>query len=524
MSEPRAAVSASNADAAATGLVLAESITAAGRAEALVVAVLTDGTDVFLPDATMDMLRAVGTDAVVLRDALTAVRATTDVGALTRIPAPPDVDADMVLAVGLGTSDGAGDPEIMRRAAGSAARSLAGIGHAAFALPAETAELTAAVTLGAELGAYVFGRYRTTDKPKDRPVRNISIVSPAAGEPEVVTAFARSRHLAAGVALARDLVNTAPRDQSPADLADAAVHAGSQNGLEVEVLDERALARRGYGALLGVGQGSTNPPRLVRIAYTHPEARHTLAICGKGITFDSGGLSLKPNDSMATMKLDMAGAAAVLGALVAISRIGVEVNVVGYLACAENMPGGGAQRPSDVVSSYGGTTIEVLNTDAEGRLVLADAIGRAAEDEPDLLLDVATLTGAQLVALGYTHYAVMGDEGAVDQVLAAAARAGERAWPMPLPSDVRRALDSDVADIANVPDHRWAGMLAAGVFLKEFVPDGLPWAHLDVPGPAWSPEARDYTPKGGTGAPVRSLVQLAEDLATCHRSSARKDD
>ncbi|MDR0358566.1 MAG: leucyl aminopeptidase, partial [bacterium] len=265
--------------------------------------------------------------------------------------------------------------------------------------------------------------------------------------------------------------------------------------------------------LLGVGQGSANPPRLARIAYTHPEARHTLVICGKGITFDSGGLSLKPNDSMATMKLDMAGAAAVLGALVAISRIGLGVNVVGYLACAENMPGGGAQRPSDVVCSYGGTTIEVLNTDAEGRLVLADAIGRAAEDEPDLLLDVATLTGSQLVALGYTHYAVMGDDGAVDQVLTAARRAGERAWPMPLPSEVRRSLDSDIADIANVPGHRWAGMLAAGVFLKEFVPEGLPWAHLDIPGPAWSTQARDYTPKGGTGAPVRSLVQLAEDLA-----------
>lgn len=510
-------------DLEATELDLAESITAAGRAEALVVGVVADGTGPSLPASTTDLLHAAGTDAPALRRGLTAVRATTDVGASTRIPAPPGVDADMVVAVGLGSSDGATDPETVRRSAGSAARSLAGVDHAAFALPAETPELSAAVTLGAELGAYTFGRYRTTDEPKDRPVRRITVLTRAAGAPEVATAFARSRHIAAGITLARDLVNTAPRDQTPADLADAAVHAGSHDGLDVEVLDERALARGGYGALLGVGQGSTNPPRLVRIAYTHPEARRTLAICGKGITFDSGGLSLKPGDSMATMKLDMAGAAAVLGALVAISRIGIAVNVVGYLACAENMPGGGAQRPSDVVSSYGGTTIEVLNTDAEGRLVLADAIGRAAEDKPDLLLDVATLTAAQLVALGYTHYAVMGDDGAVDRVLAAATRAGERAWPMPLPSDVRRALDSDVADIANVPGHRWAGMLAAGVFLKEFVPAGLPWAHLDIPGPAWSTEARDYTPKGGTGAPVRSLVQLAEDLAACRGSSAGKD-
>lgn len=524
MSGPRAAEPASHTDAPVTDLDLAESITAAGRAETLVVAVLTVGTELSVPAATMDQLYSAGTDALALRNGLNAVRAATDVGALTRIPAPPDVDADMVLAVGLGTSDGATDPETLRRAAGSAARSLSGIRHAAFALPAETPELSAAVALGAELGAYAFARYRTTDKPKDRPVRHITVLSRAAGDPGVVTAFTRSRHLAAGITFARDLVNTAPRDQTPADLADVAVHAGSRNGLEVEVLDEGALARGGYGALLGVGQGSANPPRLVRIAYSHPEARHTLVICGKGITFDAGGLNLKPSDSMATMKLDMAGAAAVLGALVAISRIGLEVNVVGYLACAENMPGGGAQRPSDIVRSYGGTTIEVLNTDAEGRLVLADAIGRAAEDKPDLLLDVATLTGAQLVALGYTHYAVMGDEGAVDQVLTAAARAGERAWPMPLPSEVRRALDSDVADIANVPGHRWAGMLAAGVFLKEFVPEGLPWAHLDIPGPAWSTEARGYTPKGGTGAPVRSLVQLAEDLATRRRSNARKDD
>jgi leucyl aminopeptidase len=524
MSERRTAVSASGAESTATELDLAGSITAAGRLEALVVAVLLDGTDLSLPASTTDLIRAAGMDALALRDGLAAVRAGTEVGASTRIPAPPEVAADMVVAVGVGTADGASDPETLRRAAGSAARSLAGIDHAAFALPAETPELSAAVTLGAELGAYSFGRYRTSDKPKDRPVRHVTVVSPAAGEPEIVAAYARSTHLAAGIVLARDLVNTAPRDQTPADLADVAVNVGSRNGLEVEVLDEEALAREGYGALLGVGQGSTNPPRLVRIAYTHPEARRTLAICGKGITFDSGGLSLKPNESMATMKLDMAGAAAVLGALVAISRIGPEVNVVGYLACAENMPGGGAQRPSDVVRSYGGTTIEVLNTDAEGRLVLADAIGRAAEDKPDLLLDVATLTGAQLVALGRTHYAVMGDDGAVDQVLAAATSAGEHAWPMPLPPDVRRSLDSDVADIANVPDHRWAGMLSAGVFLKEFVPEGLAWAHLDVPGPAWSTEARDYTPKGGTGTPVRSLVQLAEDLAVHHRSSARKDD
>jgi len=264
-----------------------------------------------------------------------------------------------------------------------------------------------------------------------------------------------------------------------------------------------------------VGQGSVHPPRLVRLSYAPPGAAKTVVFVGKGITFDSGGLSLKPPKSMESMKSDMGGAAAVLAALQAIAALGPEVNVVGYLPLAENMPGGGAQRPSDVITIYGGKTVEVLNTDAEGRLVLADALSRALGDDPDLVIDVATLTGAQLVALGPRIAGVMANDDAVrDGVVDAARRAGEGAWPMPLPEELRKGLDSAVADIANVAAERSGGMLVAGLFLKEFIPNGISWAHLDIAGPSFHEgEPYGYTPKGGTGAAVRTLVQIALDVA-----------
>jgi leucyl aminopeptidase len=236
---------------------------------------------------------------------------------------------------------------------------------------------------------------------------------------------------------------------------------------------------------------------------------------GKGITFDSGGLSLKTPKGMETMKSDMSGAAAVLGALQAIAALGPAVNVVGYMTIAENMPGGGAQRPSDVITIYGGKTVEVLNTDAEGRLVLADAVARSGTDSPDLLIDVATLTGAQTVALGTRTAGVMAsDDALAAQVADSARRAGEAMWPMPLPEELRKGLDSAVADIANVSGDRGGGMLVGGLFLREFVPDGVRWAHLDIAGPAFNDGGPyGYTSKGGTGAAVRTLVQLAFDVA-----------
>ncbi|MFD0774676.1 leucyl aminopeptidase, partial [Streptomonospora algeriensis] len=381
----------------------------------------------------------------------------------------------------------------------------------ALALPADTPELVQSAALGALLGDYSFTRYRTGEDTRT-PAAELRIVSTAAGAHE---AAERANTLAGAVSLSRDLVNTSPADLVPEDLANVAAEVARENGLGIEILDESQLTEGGYGGLVGVGQGSGNPPRLVRLEYSHPEASRTIAFVGKGITFDSGGLSLKPAASMDWMKSDMGGAAAVLGAMRAIAQLRPTVNAVAYLAVAENMPGGNAQRPSDVLTIYGGKTVEVLNTDAEGRLVMADALVRAHEDSPELIVDVATLTGAQLVALGTRVFGVMANDDSVrEDIVAAATAAGEQAWPMPLPEELRQGLDSSVADIANVAGERWGGMLSAGIFLKEFVAEDTRWAHLDIAGPAFNQGGPfGYTPKGGTGAATRTLVRIAENHA-----------
>ncbi|WP_243711492.1 leucyl aminopeptidase [Actinomadura sp. KC216] len=442
-----------------------------------------------------------------LAEALAALGATGKAGEITKLPALGAVAAKVIVAAGLGETPSAED---VRRAAGAAVRALAGHAKVAVALPASSADDVEAVALGALLGAYSFDAYRTGDEHKS-PVEEIRLLAPVSEE----AAVERARVLAASVTLVRDLVNTPPSHLCPEDLAGEAERVAGETGLAIEVLDEKALVEGGYGGITGVGQGSVNPPRLVRLAYAHPEAAKTLVLVGKGITFDSGGLSLKPSEAMDWMKSDMGGAAAVLGSLAAMTRLKPKLNVVGYMAIAENMPSGTAQRPSDVLRIYGGKTVEVLNTDAEGRLVMADALVRAGEDSPDLLIDVATLTGAQLVALGTRTTGVMANDDDVrEKVVAAAGRAGETVWGMPLPAELRKGLDSAVADIANISGDRWGGMLTAGTFLKEFVPDGVKWAHLDIAGPAFNKgEPYGYTPKGGTGVAVRTLVRIAEDLA-----------
>ncbi|PZG02913.1 leucyl aminopeptidase [Nonomuraea aridisoli] len=442
-----------------------------------------------------------------LAASLGAVAFTGKAGELAKLPTFGAIAAPLLVAVGLGDSP---DLEGLRRAAGAAVRSLAGTARAALALPAGTAEEAEAVALGGLLGAYSFGRYRTNGEQK-APVGELTVVS---GQPEGLAE--RAGVLAESVALVRDLVNTPPSDLWPAKFAEIAEQAGAQAGLSVEVLDEKQLKDGGYGGLIGVGQGSANPPRLVRVSYSHPEAGKTLAFVGKGITFDSGGLSLKPSASMDWMKSDMGGAAAVLGAVVGIARLGLPVNAVGYLCLAENLPSGTAQRPSDVIHSYSGKTVEVLDTDAEGRLVLMDGIARAAEDDPDLIVDIATLTGAQIVSLGWRTAGVMANDDAVRELVVEAAQAaGEGAWGMPLPEELRKGLDSPIADLANLHPERWGGMLTAGIFLKEFVPDGVRWAHIDMAGPAFNKgEPYGYIPKGGTGAFTRTLIGLAERHAS----------
>jgi leucyl aminopeptidase len=329
----------------------------------------------------------------------------------------------------------------------------------------------------------------------------------------------RVRVVADAVALTRDLVNTPPSDLYPETFADRAAAAVDGLPVAVTVLDESALADGGYGGILGVGKGSVRPPRLVHLEYAPPDARGYVALVGKGITFDSGGLSIKPASGMAEMKSDMAGAAAVLATVVAAARLRLPVRVGGWLALAENMPSGTAQRPSDVLTMRGGRTVEVLNTDAEGRLVMADALVDASDSGPDLLLDVATLTGAQVVALGKRVSAVMANDDELrERVVRVAGEAGEQFWPMPLPPELRSSMDSPIADIANIGE-RFGGMLVAGLFLSEFVGkrDGrsIPWAHLDIAGPAFNAGSpHGYTPTGGTGVPVRTLLCLLEDVAT----------
>ncbi|SDI20855.1 leucyl aminopeptidase [Sinosporangium album] len=449
-----------------------------------------------------------------LSDTLASLGHKGSAGEIAKIPTFGAISAPLLVVVGLGDAP-AGDAspdsddalEALRRAAGAATRALSGKERVALSLPAATAAQAGAVVLGGLLGAYDFDRYRTSGEGR-RPVGEVTVVSSAEGAEE---ALRQAEVVAEAVKFTRDLVNTPPSDLWPARFAEIAEETGPKAGFSVEVLDEEALRDGGYGGIIGVGQGSANPPRLIRLSYSPAGASKTLAFVGKGITFDSGGLSLKPSASMDWMKADMAGAAAVLGAVTAVARLGLNVNVTGYLCLAENMPSGNAQRPSDVLHTFSGKTVEVLDTDAEGRLVLVDGIARAAQDEPDLIVDVATLTGAQIVALGWRVSGVMSNDDAVrDEVVAAAVREGEGAWGMPLPEELRKGLDSAVADIANINPERSGSMLAAALFIREFVPDGIRWAHIDMAGPAFNKgEPYGYTPKGGTGAITRTLVGLA---------------
>ncbi|MDR1153020.1 MAG: leucyl aminopeptidase [Bifidobacteriaceae bacterium] len=438
-------------------------------------------------------------------------------GEVARVPSAGLAKAPTIAAVGLGDADDdashppASPPlEPLRQAAGAAVRRLAGCDRVALAFGADTVQAIGAVGEGALLGAYAFTRYRTEAGPL--PPTEITLATPLAGSKAARKAADRAAIVARMVAETRDLVNTAPNDLPPATMADAVRTRAKAAGVKVTVLDAADLADGGYGGILAVGQGSTRPPRLVKLVWSGAKATAHVALVGKGITFDSGGLSLKPAAGMTTMKSDMAGAAAVAGAVIAAAKLKLPVKVTGWLALAENMPSGSAGRPGDVIAILGGTTVEVLNTDAEGRLVLADALVAAGRETPDVIVDIATLTGSQVVALGPRMAGVMGTDSARAEVLAAAEASGEPMWPMPLPKDLRSSLDSPMADLANIGG-RDGGMLVAGLFLREFT-GGREWAHVDIAGPAfWNGEAADYTPRGATGYGVRTLVALLEARA-----------
>ncbi|MFD6763952.1 leucyl aminopeptidase [Streptomyces roseolus] len=493
-----------------TALTLSTAGAATLRADALVVGVAKAGKSLVVAPGAEAVDKAFdGRLAAVLE----TLGASGGEGEATKLPAPAGLKAPVVLAVGLGSAPEEGesyDSETLRRAAGTAARVLSGTKKAAFALPVASAEDAGAIAEGALLGAYSFDAYQE-QKDGKKPLAEVALLGAKPRDKAHKAAADRALAVAEEINRARDLINTPPNDLTPAAFAAAAQTAGKEHGLKVQVLDEKALAKGGFGGILGVGTGSVNPPRLVRIAYTHPKAERTLALIGKGITYDSGGISLKPAGHNETMKCDMSGAAAVFATVVAAARLGLEVNVTGWLALAENMPSGSATRPGDVLRMYGGKTVEVLNTDAEGRLVLADAITKASEEHPDAIVDVATLTGAMVLALGERTFGIMSNDDdyrtAIHEI---AGEVGEQSWPMPLPADLRKTMDSPTADMANM-GVRMGGGLIAGLFLQEFVGEGITWAHLDIAGPAFHEGAPyGYTPKGGTGSSVRTLVRLAE--------------
>ena len=430
----------------------------------------------------------------------------------------PGPNGRLVVALGLGPAAEL-TPTTYRKAAAALARAAQRQTRVATTLladvPADSgldrAEVARLIAEGVVLGAYAYTALKSD--PEASKVAAVHVLGADGDGDAVGPALERGVVAAEAVCLARDLVNEPGGELTPTVFAERAVELGRAGGFRVDVLDRRAIEGEKMGGVLGVNRGSTEEPRFVRLAYEPEGARGTVALVGKGITFDSGGLSLKTADGMIGMKCDMAGAAAVLATFSALDRLKPPTRVLGYLPLTDNMPGGDATRVGDVLRIRNGTTVEVLNTDAEGRLVLADGLAAASEDRPDAIVDLATLTGACMVALGTRIAGLMGnDEAFVGQVQAAADNAGERVWPLPLPDDMRKSLDSEVADLKNIAGGRFGGALVAGVFLQEFVEAGTPWAHLDIAGPADAQDEDVESRKGGTGFGVRTLLRLLADF------------
>ena len=487
-----------------------------------------------------------GDDADRLESALRSIGFSGARDEVRRIPAMFG-SAKSIALVGLGTESP--DAAALRYAAGSATRQLRGVGTVAFDFPISQAEEVIAVLEGAAIGAYRFTEYRTlidasspdaTDdavapaetgapgkavSPEEAATHEqaaaliqLTVIAPAELDHEACATQALATAIA--IASVRDLVNTPASDLYPQSFADRAIELVGDLAIEVTVLDEVDLAREGFGGIVGVGQGSARPPRLVKAVWNPAGSTRHLSLVGKGITFDTGGLSLKPPTSMVGMKYDMTGAATALAVVVAAARLDLPLRVTAWLCLAENMPSGTAISPGDVLTMKNGRTVEVLNTDAEGRLVLADGLVAASAEQPDAIIDIATLTGAASVAMGNRYVAAMGDPDFVGRVVAAANRTGEPMWHMPLPAELRSMLDSDIADLTNVKIGNAAGgMLVAGIFPQEFVGlrDGgarLPWAHLDIAGAAHNAlSGYGFTGKGPTGVTVRALLEVAADLS-----------
>ncbi len=428
------------------------------------------------------------------------------VGEILHVAAPGQPWGRLTL-VGLGRLDELSDDQV-RRAMGSAIRAVSTQVHTVATTVALTnpsgATLRAAAE-GALLGAYRYDTY-LADPPPIR-LTDVTFVVPSAAVDDANHHFSRARTHARAQGVAADLVSTPPNVLGPVEVVDAA-RALLPDDVQVEVWDEQRLAAEGCGGLLAVARGSARPPRLLRLSYRPADPVARVALVGKGITFDTGGISLKrPSSIMNEMKGDMGGAAVIIAVFTALADLKVPVEVHGEVCLAENMPGADAQRPSDVITIRGGTTVEVMNTDAEGRLVLADGLALAAEAQPDAIVDVATLTGAVFRAIGKRATGIFSnDDDLLRQLLRASRSAGEPMWHLPLWEELRDNLESDVADLENLGRGDEAGATMAGLFLREFV-DGLPWAHLDIAGPFWQDHDRYHLPRHGTGVGVRTLLR-----------------
>jgi leucyl aminopeptidase len=400
-----------------------------------------------------------------------------------------------------------------RRAAGVLVRTLKGKGARNIALVVDEPEWVEAVAEGALLGAWEADKYKSDPKKNEKLVDTFTLAVPGGDGTALSALLERGRIIAEGQNLARVLVNEPANKLVPSDLMEAAVQMANDSGLRCEVLDQEAMVKLGMGALLGVAQGSSHPPFLVVIEYV-PEVKSNsadhLALVGKGVTFDTGGLSIKPADSMERMKYDMAGAAAVIGAMQAIAKLKPKIPVTAFIPTVENMINGKAQRPGDIVTALSGKTIEVLNTDAEGRLILADALTYANQQGVTHIVDAATLTGAIGVALGhYNVGAFTNDEPFLARFLAASKAAGEKTWQLPMDEEYKEYLKSAFADLPNVGG-RYGGSISAAWFLREFA-DPTPWVHLDIAATAWLDDGKPWLSKGPSGVAVRSFVQLATD-------------
>lgn len=425
------------------------------------------------------------------------------------------LSSERLLLVGLGKKTEM-DDERLRQAAGKAVQALRGARVASFSTAlhmaggAETA--IEAVTSGTLLGSYTFDQYKTKDKDDLFNFESMTLL--LAKGTNTKTAQHRinaTKIICQAVSLARDLVSHPGNVATPGYLADTAKELAGSHGLECRIYEQAEMETLGMNALVGVGKGAAEPPRLIVLEYHGADAKgRPVVLVGKGLTFDSGGISIKPGAGMEEMKTDMAGGAAVLGTMAAAARLKLPINLIGIIPAAENMPDGKAFKPGDVLTTMSGTTVEITNTDAEGRLILCDALHFALKYKPTVMIDLATLTGACVVALGHEASGLMGNnQRLVDALKGAGERCGERLWPLPLWEEYGEVMKSDIADLKNAGS-RDGGSITAGWFLKQFV-GKTPWAHLDIAGTAWGDKVRPYCPKGATGVGVRLLIEFLQN-------------